>query len=91
MNQTEIETRYSVRVVCRQIDETRIRALLLHAIGNEQLFLRSLHSEDLHDHSGKMEVIAELFTQGRRDQLVESIVGRASLEEGVSFVSWEVV
>jgi putative Mg2+ transporter-C (MgtC) family protein len=91
MDLTEIETHYTVRVICRQIDEIRIRALLLHAIGNKELFLRSLHSEDLHDDSGNMEVVADLFAQGRKDQLVESIVGRASLEEGVSFVSWEVV
>ncbi len=52
--------------------------------------LRSLLSEDT-DPSGKLEIRATLVGSGRRDDTLERIVSRLSLEPSVSGVSWEFV
>jgi putative Mg2+ transporter-C (MgtC) family protein len=67
-----------------------MRALLLHSIGGQPLLLKSLKSEDL-EHTDKIEVRAILTSTGRQNSLLEQIVGRLSLEPGVSGVSWEIV
>lgn len=67
-----------------------MRALLLHSIGGQPLLLKSLRSEDL-EHTDKVEVHAILRSTGRQNSLLEQIVGRLSLEPGVSGVSWEIV
>jgi putative Mg2+ transporter-C (MgtC) family protein len=87
---TEVETRYRIRVVCRESDETRIRTLLLTAISSESLMLQALNSEDIPGSSGQIKVSADVLAHGRRDQHVESIVSRVSFEEGISSVSWEI-
>jgi putative Mg2+ transporter-C (MgtC) family protein len=52
--------------------------------------LQALQSEDV-DPAGKVEVRATLLSSGRQDALLEQIVGRLSLESGITAVSWEVV
>ena len=53
--------------------------------------LRSLSSEDLDATSGRLEVRATLLSSGKRDDLMEQIVNRLSLEPSVSAGSWEVL
>jgi putative Mg2+ transporter-C (MgtC) family protein len=43
------------------------------------------------EHADKVEVQAILTSTGRQNLLLEQIVGRLSLEPGVSGVSWEIV
>jgi putative Mg2+ transporter-C (MgtC) family protein len=83
------ETLYLFRLTCRTADEGRLRALLLHAVQPLPLALRALQSEDLD--TTKVEVRATLLSAGRMDATLEQVVGRLSLESGVSAVSWEVV
>ncbi|HEY6332076.1 MAG TPA: MgtC/SapB family protein, partial [Blastocatellia bacterium] len=52
--------------------------------------LRSLHSEDQHD-PAKVEIRAILTSNGRDDALLEQLVGRLSLEPGVTALSSEIV
>ena len=87
---TDVETEYLLRVQCRSIDENHLRVLLLHNVVTPKLALRSLSSEDING-SGKIEIRATLISPGRQDEELEGIVGRLSLEPGVSRVSWEVV
>ena len=84
------ETLYLFRLTCRRESEAHVRALLLHVVQTLPLALRSLHSEDV-DTAGKVEVRATLLSKGRQDDLLEQIVGRLSLESGITAVSWEVV
>ncbi len=84
------ETIYGCELVCRPDDETHIRALLLNAIARTTLSLTSLKSEDL-EGTGKMRVSAHVRGIGRQDQDLESMVGRLSLEPGVTSISWSLL
>ena len=78
------------RLTCRSADEGHVRALLLQVVQPLLLALRALQSEDI-DSSNKVEVRATLLSAGRQDSMLEQVVGRLSLEAGVTAVSWEVV
>ena len=64
------------------------RALILQLVHDRPLTLRSLHSVGTDDPT-RTEVHAELVCTGNADSFLEQIVGRLSLEGGVSSVSWE--
>jgi putative Mg2+ transporter-C (MgtC) family protein len=85
--QTEEDLRYQIRVSCREQDESHIRFLVLQSAGSGYLSLRSIHSTDLCD-SAKVEVVAEIETQGRKDSMIEQVVSRLSMEKSVSSASW---
>jgi putative Mg2+ transporter-C (MgtC) family protein len=86
--ETEVETGYSFRVVCRAGDEAHIRALVAQALTRDDFVLRSLRSEDLIAGGGLVEITAELQRYGRDDVALEAAVSRLSLEPSVSSVSW---
>lgn len=85
---TDIETEYTLRLVCRSDDEAKIRVLLMHLLHALPMTLRALRSEDINS-TGKVEVRATLVSSERRNAMLEDIVQRLSLESGVSAVSWE--
>jgi len=86
----EVQVVYNFEIICRTKDEQHMRALLLHAINTQPLVLRSLQSEDL-EPVGKVQVRAILSSTGRQELVLEQIVGRLSLEPGVTRVKWEIV
>ncbi|MBA2682136.1 MAG: hypothetical protein H0U76_27555 [Ktedonobacteraceae bacterium] len=55
-----------------------------------ELLLRALQSTTIAD-SDRVEVLADLQLEGRKDALLEQIVARLSLEKSISTVRWEVV
>lgn len=81
---------YLCECVCRSSDEGQIRALLLQNIGPTSLLLYALHSED-DERTGRVKVRANVKSIGRKDELLERIVTRLSLEPGVTTIRWEVV
>jgi putative Mg2+ transporter-C (MgtC) family protein len=81
---------YLFQITARTDQEAHLRALLLHSLAGQPLLLKSLKSEDV-EHTDKVEVQAILSSTGRQNSLLEQIVGRLSLEPGVSGVSWEIV
>jgi putative Mg2+ transporter-C (MgtC) family protein len=83
---TEQEFRYQIRVVCREPDESHIRALVLQSVSVSPLVLRSIHSEDTNDL--KTLVTADVENGQKNNSLVEQVVSRLSLEKGVSAASW---
>jgi putative Mg2+ transporter-C (MgtC) family protein len=85
---SDVETHYTLRLVCRSDDEAKVRVLLMHLLHALPLNLHALHSEDL-DSSGKVEVRATLVSTERQNAMLEDVVQRLSLESGVSAVSWE--
>jgi putative Mg2+ transporter-C (MgtC) family protein len=87
---SDLITQYRVLLVCGQNDEARIRASLLQTVTPTSLILRSLLSED-QENSARVEVKAILISNGRDDAVLEQLVGRLSLEPGVSAVSWEIL
>jgi putative Mg2+ transporter-C (MgtC) family protein len=86
----ETEHLYRLRATCREADETSIRALVLQSVASSALRLRRLKSADA-SVPGTLEVTADLACAGRRDAALEAIVGRLSLERGVSSVGWELL
>ncbi len=84
---TEVEMVYQCSVICRNKKQARIRALLLQALNNGNMQLRSLRSEDL-ENQDQIGVKANFVTQERDDAFLEQIVSRLSLEAGVTAVSW---
>jgi putative Mg2+ transporter-C (MgtC) family protein len=87
---TEVEMVYQCSVVCRNKKQSRIRALLLQALNNGNMQLRSLRSEDL-ENQDQIGVKANFVTQERDDAFLEQIVSRLSLEAGVTSVSWRTI
>jgi putative Mg2+ transporter-C (MgtC) family protein len=81
--------RYLFECVCRTPDEAQIRALLLQNIGRTPLVLYALHSED-EEGANSVKVRAQLKSTGRKDEFLEQIVTRLSLEPGVTTIRWEI-
>lgn len=81
---------YLFECVCRSSDEAQVRALLVQNIGRTTLVLYSLHSED-EEATSRVRVRARVKSLGRKDDLLEQIVTRLSLEPGVTTIRWEIV
>ena len=88
--QTEVETVYEFRAVCRATDEAHIRALVVQALTRGEFTLHAVASRDLDAGSGLVEVTAELHSYGRDDLALETAVSRLSLEPSVSSVTWNI-
>lgn len=88
--ESEVETIYTFRAVCRSADEAHIRALVVQALTRDEFVLRAVRSENL-DRGDLVEVEAELHRYGRDDVALETAVSRLSLEPSVSSVSWNAV
>jgi putative Mg2+ transporter-C (MgtC) family protein len=86
---TDLETYYTVEIVCRAAEEAHMRSLLLHALSEAGLGLRRLDSEDVSDTS-KVTVTAQAVAAKRNDGALEQIVGRLSLQPTVSAATWQI-
>jgi putative Mg2+ transporter-C (MgtC) family protein len=86
----EQEILYRFRCTCRASDEAHIRALLLQNIGRTPLALIALHSKD-QEEGDRVDVQADMKVIGRKDEYLEQIVTRLSLEPSVTAISWKVV
>jgi putative Mg2+ transporter-C (MgtC) family protein len=87
---TEEVVSYQFECICRASDEGQIRALLLQNISSTALLLNSLQSED-EESTDRVKVKALLKSMGRKDELLERIVTRLSLEPSVTRILWEIV
>jgi putative Mg2+ transporter-C (MgtC) family protein len=85
----ETESQYTVEITAKADEEAHMRSLLLHGLSQAGLGLRRLESEDLSD-STKVTVTAVAVAPRRNDAALEHIVGRLSLESGVSSATWQV-
>ncbi len=86
---TELELCYQCSFLCHSQDEALLRALLIQALSNSDLKLRSLRSENLD--LDLVEVQAETIAQTRNDRLLEQIISRLSLDLGVKAASWRII
>lgn len=89
LTSANVETHYRVELRCKGTEEAHIRSLLLHALSQAGLGLRSIDSEDLAD-AAKVAVTAQAVALARNDSALEQIVGRLSLEPYVSAANWTV-
>jgi putative Mg2+ transporter-C (MgtC) family protein len=88
---SEVETLYRFRAVCRAEEEAHIRAQVVQALTRDEFVLRAVRSDDLDHGSGLVEVIADLQRHGRNDVALEAAVSRLSLEPSVSSVTRNVI
>jgi putative Mg2+ transporter-C (MgtC) family protein len=84
----EVESYYLVTVVCRAHEEEKFRALLMQNFSASDLRLRELNSADI-EGSDRVEIIAEVTAERPRELAVETIIGRLSLETGVTAARWK--
>jgi putative Mg2+ transporter-C (MgtC) family protein len=95
INRTPIPTEgseilYHLHCTCRTPREAHIRALLLQAVGPMPLQLLTLQSKD-QEGADYVDVSAKLRAVGRKDEYLEQIVTRLSLEADVTSISWHVI
>jgi putative Mg2+ transporter-C (MgtC) family protein len=90
LESAEIETSYIVTVTCRGADEAQVRALLVQDFELSDLHLRELESADI-EGTDRVEVTATFTSPKRREIALEYIVGRLSLEPGVTAARWRSV
>jgi len=86
----EHEILYLLRCTCRTADEANIRTMLIQNVGRTPLVLIALHSVD-DELLARVYVKAYLKTIGPKEEALEQIVTRLSLESGVTAISWAVV
>jgi putative Mg2+ transporter-C (MgtC) family protein len=86
----EHEILYRLRCTCRTADETNIRTMLIQSVGHTPLTLIALHSFD-DELLARVNVKAYVKSIGPKEEALEQIVSRLSLEAGVTAISWEVV
>lgn len=86
---TDAATCYSLTLTCKNIEEARLRSLLLHAISHAMFGLRRIDSSNIPD-TPNVAIIAQVVAARRDDAAVEKIVGRLSWEPHISAVTWQV-
>ncbi len=86
----EIETSYLVIAVCRAPEEARVRALIAQGVSTGDIRLRELESADI-EGTDRVEVKATLTSEKLREIAIEYLVGRLSLESGVTAARWRKV
>jgi putative Mg2+ transporter-C (MgtC) family protein len=85
----ETDSAYAITILCRAPQEAHIRALLLQGLASAGLRLRGLDSHDLEE-ADKVEIAARVHADQRADRTLEQIIGRISLEPGVTAARWRV-
>jgi putative Mg2+ transporter-C (MgtC) family protein len=89
LGQQEGEVHYQLRIICKDEVESQIRYLILQAVNASEIILQSIQSVDLNGGTQKVEITADLDCASKQDHLLEKIVGRISLEKGVTTVAWK--
>jgi putative Mg2+ transporter-C (MgtC) family protein len=84
----EHEILYRLRCTCRTADEANIRTRLIQNVGRSPLTLVALHSLD-DELFARVNVKAYMKSLGPKEEALEQIVTRLSLEAGVTAISWE--
>jgi putative Mg2+ transporter-C (MgtC) family protein len=85
----ETDSAYAITILCRAPQEAHVRALLLQGLASAGLRLRGLDSHDLEE-GDKVEIAARVHADQRADRTLEQIIGRISLEPGVTATRWRV-
>lgn len=84
------EVLYEIALTCRASDEAHLRSLLLTAIAQESAILQGIHSDD-EENGERTHLRALVASTGRRNEVIERIALRLSIESGVSSLSWSLV
>lgn len=81
---------YKLTLVCAATEELRLRGVLINSLSGTRNTLNNLESTQIGN--DKVEIRATLHGAGiRRDDAVERLIGKLSLDENVTKVGWEMV
>lgn len=83
------ETVYHFELVCSIQEEPHVRALLLNSLDRNHVILDALTRQET-DEPNKVLVRAELRSPQRKDECMEDMVTRLSLDAAVTAVKWRV-
>jgi putative Mg2+ transporter-C (MgtC) family protein len=81
-----IESTYEIEIITKASEETAVRELLLDSIQKTKVSLQSMYSEVSPD--DRTTLRAEVRSVGRRNDLLEQIVVRLSVDQRVQNVRW---
>ena len=87
---SDVQTSYLLRLTCREIDESRIRRMIVSAVDSVNLMLRSIQSSPTQS-TGLLSIASVVISPAKQDQLLEKIVGTLSVDSSVNAISWEIV
>jgi putative Mg2+ transporter-C (MgtC) family protein len=87
MQTSELTSHYLVTVICRNDAEAHVRALLLQSMAGAGLRLQELNSHDI-ESTDRVEVCATITAEQRKNNALEQIIGRLSLEPQVTATRW---
>ncbi len=86
---SELETNYSLKIICSKNAGEHVRALLMNSILRTSCTLKSLSSKDLPD-SEQLQILSEIFAPGRQDRLLETIVSELGIDSTVDTIGWTI-
>lgn len=86
----EQEILYRLRCTCRTAAEVNVRTMMIQNVARGPFSLIALHSLD-DDLLARVSVKAYLKAIGPKEEALEEIVTRLSLEPGITAISWEMV
>jgi putative Mg2+ transporter-C (MgtC) family protein len=84
----EVESFYYVTMICRAEEEEKYRTVLMQSLAAVDLRLRELESANI-EGSDRVEITARVTAEKPRELALEQIVGRLSLEGGVTAARWK--
>jgi putative Mg2+ transporter-C (MgtC) family protein len=81
---------YQVTVICAEEKELLIRSMIINYISSSKLILTDLENMDVGN--GKAQIIAKITSYGKRkDEIVERLIRKISVEPHVTSAGWEVI
>jgi putative Mg2+ transporter-C (MgtC) family protein len=87
--QTEVETNYRLRVICDDREEGVVRTILMRHVNSHPSMLIHAISTQAAEQSGKMAILAEIYSTMRDDRAMQDVVSRINIEPGTTSCSWE--
>ncbi|MFD3448386.1 MgtC/SapB family protein [Microbacteriaceae bacterium 4G12] len=85
---TSESVNYVLSATCSEQNEAHIRELFMNMVNIEDIHLKELYSEDIHN-SKKVTVRAVLYCEAKKDTIIEKIVGELSLHPDITAIGWK--
>ena len=87
---SDAETQYRFQFTCGPDQESRLRKLLVGAVGETDLLIRSISSEN-RESANSIVVTSILVSPKKNDRLMERVVEAFSSDPGANDIGWEAV
>lgn len=78
---------YYIIAKCIKAQEMTVRTFLLQAVVDEEILLQSMESKKTDD-EGVAEITGIVYLRSRNDDMIEKMIGKLMIEQGVNSVKW---